>query len=147
MITVDFLLRPTPQEKSRILSIYHHQKWWPETITDTDRINRVIQGSHCYVVARDGREIIGFGRALSDGVGDAYLHDVTVVESHRLRGIGRRIVEMILTRLEEDGITWIGLIAEKGAPALYRKFGFAALEDSVPMFRFETLPAEKPHHP
>ncbi|VVS95220.1 GNAT family N-acetyltransferase [Desulfoluna spongiiphila] len=141
MITVDFLHHPTPDEKSRILSIYHHQKWWPESITDPQRIDRIIRGSHCYVVARDGGEVIGFGRALSDGVGDAYLHDITVVESHRLRGIARRIVSMILARLEEDGITWVGLIGENGSPALYRKFGFAALEDAVPMFRFETPPA------
>lgn len=138
MITVDFLLHPTHLDKSRILSIYHHQKWWPETVTDPLRIDRVIQGSHCYVTARDNDEIIGLGRALSDGVGDAYIHDVIVVESHRRQGIGQRIVNMLVERLEQDGITWIGLIAEKGSPPLYRKFGFAPLEGSVPMFRFET---------
>lgn len=138
MITVDFLLHPTHQDKSRILSIYHHQKWWPETITDPQRVDRVIHGSHCYVTARDNGNIVGMGRALSDGVGDAYIHDVIVVESHRGQGIGQRIVNMLVERLEKDGITWIGLIAEKGSPPLYQKFGFAPLEGSVPMFRFET---------
>ncbi|BCS96054.1 hypothetical protein DSLASN_16860 [Desulfoluna limicola] len=138
MITVDFLLHPTPQDKSRILSIYHHQQWWPETVTDLQRIDRVLQGSHCYVTAREEGKIIGMGRALSDGVGDAYIHDVIVVESHRRQGIALRIVNMLVERLEKDGITWIGLIAEKGSPPLYRKFGFAPLEGSVPMFRFET---------
>lgn len=138
MITVDFLTHPTSEEKNRILGIYHRQNWWPESVSDPERIDRVIQGSHCYVAAWDDGHIIGIGRALSDGVGDAYLHDITVVESHRLRGIARRIVQMILTRLEQDGITWIGLIGENGSPPLYRKFGFAALEGAVPMYRFDT---------
>ena len=142
MITLDFLRDPTHEDKSRILSIYHHQKWWPETVTDPDRIDRIIRGSHCYVVARDEKEIIGMGRALSDGVGDAYLHDITVVKNHRCQGIGQRIVDMIVARLKNDGITWIGLIAEKGSPTLYQKFGFAPLEGSVPMFRFETKPLQ-----
>ncbi|WP_300666734.1 GNAT family N-acetyltransferase [Desulfoluna sp.] len=142
MITVEPLSHPTPEEKSRILSIYHQQKWWPETLSDPERIGQMIRGSHCYVVARDKREIIGIGRALSDGVGDAYLHDITVVKSHRRQGVGRQIVAMLMERLEKDGITWMGLIAEKGSPALYRKFGFTALEGAIPMFRFETDPTE-----
>lgn len=145
MITVDILRHPTPKETARILSIYHRQAWWPDTVTDPRRVDRVIHGSHCYVVARDGGEIIGIGRALSDGVGDAYIHDVTVVNSHRRRGIGRRIVARILECLEQDGITWIGLIAEKGSPDLYQKFGFAPFEGSVPMFRFQKHPEEQGH--
>jgi spermidine synthase len=147
MITVDLLSNPTSEEKSRILSIYHRQKWWPETISDPLRIDRIIQGSHCYVVARDQRTIIGIGRALSDRVGDAYLHDITVVKSHRLQGIGRSIVAMLVERLQKDGITWIGLIAENGSASLYRKFGFIPFEGSIPMFRFETNLTETPFIP
>ena len=140
MITVEFLSHPTTEESIRILSIYHQQKWLPKTITDPQHIIRVVQGSHCYVTARDHGTIIGIGRALSDGVGDAYIHDITVMESHRSQGIGKRLVESIVDRLKKDGITWIGLIAEKGSPSLYKKVGFAPLEGAVPMFRFDTKP-------
>ncbi len=137
MITIEFLNHPTPEEADRILSIYHRQEWLSPTIDDPQRIIRVVDGSHCYVTARDKGTIIGIGRALSDGVGDAYIHDITVMKSHRNQGIGRRIVELIIDRLKRDGITWIGLIAEKGSPSLYKKVGFAPLLGALPMFRFD----------
>ena len=140
MISLACILHPTAEEQSQILDIYHQQGWWPKTVTDPLRVHRAIQGSHCYVVARDNARIVGIGRALSDGVGDAYIHDVTVVKSYRHQGIGGRIVSLILECLQKDGITWVGLIAEKGSPSIYKKFGFAPLEGSLPMFRFDTNP-------
>ena len=138
MIRIDFITQPSQKDLETILSIYHNQNWWPQSITDIQRVQQAISGSHCYVAARDETQIIGIGRAISDGVGDAYLHDITVIPSYRKHGIATRIVEIILDRLKSDGLIWVGLIAEKGSPALYQKFGFAPLQECTPMFSFTT---------
>jgi hypothetical protein len=78
MFELAFLTEPNRQQKQQILSMYHSRNWWPETLTDPERVQQVIDGSHCFVAAFSGDEVVGFGRALSDRTGDAYIHDVTV---------------------------------------------------------------------
>lgn len=142
MIKIETLTTPSLNDLEQILAIYHAQAWWPETITDPQRVRRAISGSHCYMVARDKARIVGIGRALSDGVGDAYIHDITVIPEYRKQGIATEIVRMIVARLKKDGLTWMGLIAEPGSPALYEKFGFSPLAKCTPMFSFTTDPQQ-----
>lgn len=77
------------------------------------------------------------GRAISDRISDSYIQDVTVQENFRGRGVGTRIVRMIIERLHKDGIYWIGLIAEKGSHGFYEPIGFKKMPDSIPMILSE----------
>lgn len=136
MFELSFLTDPTDDQKKQILSIYHTQKWWPESVNDPERISRIIAGSHCYVVAMQGKDVAGFGRALSDRTGDAYIHDVNVREDFRNHGLGSRIVRMLIERLKQDGITWVGLIAEANSHTFYEKEAFARMDKAIPMFKW-----------
>ena len=93
----------------------------------------MIQGSHCFAIALHNREIIGMGRAISDGVSDAYIQDVAIKEEYQDMGIGSSLIEMIIHRLHGDNIGWIGLIAEKGSQPFYKKFGFQKMLDATPL--------------
>lgn len=136
MFELTFLTHPTDDQKSQMLSIYHAQKWWPETVNDPERISRIIEGSHCVVVAMHGDVVAGMGRALSDKTGDAYIHDVIVKPDYRSHGLGGRIVRMLLDRLKQDGITWVGLIAEAGSHSFYENEAFEKMEKAIPMFKW-----------
>jgi len=133
-----FLVTPTRQQISQIVDLYRMADWWSDGIDDPDQIPRLITGSHCYAVACIKDKIIGIGRAISDGVSDAYIQDITVDESFRRRGIASRIVEELIHRLHEDGLYWIGLIAERGTHEFYKRFGFKVMENSMPMLRKDT---------
>ena len=129
-----FIRTPTEEEACRIIEMYRNQGWWQAYDEGrTDFLHRLIAGSHAFVVAEKGGEIVGMGRAISDGVSDAYIQDITVVPSCRKQGIGERIVLALLERLHADGIAWIGLIAEPGSRGLYQKAGFLEMTGSVPM--------------
>ncbi len=134
MYTFSFLNVPSNDQKNQILALYHAEKWWPETIIDANRIDDIIKGSHCMLIALSGTEVVGIGRALSDNTGDAYLHDITVKKQHRKNGIGADIVKQLTNRLEDDGITWIGLIAEKNSEVFYQKNRFTTMQNASPMF-------------
>ncbi|MBU1171635.1 MAG: GNAT family N-acetyltransferase [Proteobacteria bacterium] len=136
MFELSFLIEPNDNQKKQILSIYHKRKWWPETVNDPERIHRIVQGSHCFVLAMDGDNVAGMGRALSDKTGDAYIHDVTVEEKFRHQGLGRLIVRKIIDRLVQDGITWVGLIAEQNSHIFYEKENFQTMGKAVPMFKW-----------
>ena len=85
-----------------------------------------------------GDEIIGVGRAISDGASDSYLQDITVKKSYRGKGIGSRIIDLLVEHLNRDGLKWIGLIAERGSHGFYDRLGFNKMPNSIPMLKSES---------
>jgi aralkylamine N-acetyltransferase len=133
-----FLQDPTEDQIEQIIGLYQAEGWWLSFDEGRKQlIPRLIGGSHCFVIAIDGNRIVGMGRAISDGVSDAYIQDLTVRSDFRKRGIGRLILQAILGRLHADGIAWIGLIAEPGSKDLYHSAGFREMPDSIPMLMIE----------
>lgn len=72
--------------------------------------------------APDG-SMIGFARALSDGVALAYLADVYVLDAHRGRGIGTDLVRVMVEDAPGRDFRW--MLHTDDAHGLYGKFGFA----------------------
>ena len=133
VITYDFIAEANPQDLLQIIDLYREAGWLGNAPDERVAIAKLIQGSHCFVTARYSGQIVGMGRALSDRVSDAYIQDVTVRREWRKRGIARKIVKALVERLNNDGIGWIGLIAERGTHALYADLGFSAMPDSTPL--------------
>lgn len=132
-ITYTFLVEPNPVQIQQIVQLYRMADWWNDGSDSPEQIPPLISGSHCYCIAMTGERIIGIGRAISDGVSDAYIQDITVHEAHRRKGIASRIVEELVDRLKQDGLGWIGLIAERGTQDFYVKLGFGPMSESAPM--------------
>jgi GNAT superfamily N-acetyltransferase len=75
-----------------------------------------------------GDEQVGFARVVTDYATFAYLADVFVLEPHRGQGLGRWMMEVVFSHPELQGLRrW--MLATRDAHALYRKCGFADLED------------------
>lgn len=133
MYVFSFLKDPTPDEVRQVLALYRAAKWWQGGDNASFIAGRMIMGSHCFLTATCQNRIIGMGRAISDGVSDAYVQDVAVSEGHRGRGIALELVSRIVEKLRSDGIDWIGLIAERNTEELYGKAGFAQMPQATPM--------------
>ncbi len=117
----------------QITDLYRSQRWW-DGPGNAQHVMRIIEGSHCFVMAvLNSQKIVGMGRAISDRASDSYIQDITVNKKYRGQGVGTRIIEMIIHRLQNDGIFWIGLIAEKGSHGFYEPMGFKQMPDSIPM--------------
>jgi spermidine synthase len=129
-----FITDPKPEEIEQITVLYREADWWDEQDNGNhELISRIVSGSHCFLTVRDGNEILGMGRAISDRVNDAYIHDVIVSPRLRRQGIGTKIIEKIVDRLYNDNMRWIGLIAEHRTHSFYRKIGFEEMPFSLPM--------------
>jgi ribosomal protein S18 acetylase RimI-like enzyme len=129
---------PTKNQILQIADLYRAQEWWQVGDDESPQlIPRLISGSHCFVAALEGEDIVGMGRAISDGVSDAYIQDLTVRSDRRNQGIGRRILQTLLERLRADGLHWIGLIAEPGSSSLYLRAGFREMSSWIPMLMNE----------
>ncbi len=126
----------TRVDRDSVKKLYRQAGWWEDSDQTPDGsawIDSMVKGSFCFVGAFVGMELIGMGRAVSDGASDAYIQDVTVRRELRGRGIGARIIRAISEYLVSRGIGWIGLVAEPGTEAFYRRLGFEVLEGFSPM--------------
>jgi len=135
MLSYNFLSDPTENQIQDIICLYQLEKWWESDSDNPGMVKRIVAGSHCFVVAMENDTIIGMGRAISDRVSDAYIQDVTVLPQFRGQKIGSRIIQMIIKTLNQDGIGWIGLIAEKNARPFYEPLGFSVMPNAAPMLK------------
>lgn len=87
-----------------------------------DVVARAVRHSLCFG-AFDGERQVGFARVISDRATYAYICDVFVLESHRGRGIGKRLMAAIMGHPELQGLRRWTLFT-RDAHGLYRQYGF-----------------------
>jgi spermidine synthase len=139
MLSYQFLKTPAYNQIDELILLYQEASWWSAGVDNRYLINGIVTRSHCFCVAMADSKIIGMGRAISDGVSDAYIQDVMVSKPFRHQGIATQIVILLIEKLEADGIGWIGLIAEKGSADFYHQLGFTSMANSTPMLRLRKL--------
>ena len=135
-ITYTFITEPTPAQVQGVLELYRLQGWWEEPgAHDPGLAGAIIRGSHCFYIASHEGRVVGMGRAISDKASDAYIQDLIVHPEFRGKGIGTRMVQELVGRLQRDRLGWIGLVAEAGTWDFYRRIGFADMPGSVLMLK------------
>jgi len=121
-------------DAEEIVTLYRAGGWWKDEYDPTE-IPRLIGGSFAFVVAADKKSgrAVGMGRAISDGVSDAYIQDLVVLPSYRRKDLGTAMVSLLVARCRETGISWIALVAEPGSENFYVPLGFARMEGYIPL--------------
>lgn len=121
-------------QEEQIVELYRAGGWWREEM-DSSKIKDLISGSFLFAVAISISTgmAIGMGRVISDGIADAYIQDLVVLDEWRHSGVGKMILARLLEECRSKDISWIGLIAEPGKEDFYRSQGFLPLPGHVPM--------------
>ncbi|MFA6364328.1 GNAT family N-acetyltransferase [Methanoregula sp.] len=121
-------------DAEEIVALYRAGGWWKDEYDPTE-IPRLIGGSFAFVVAADKKSgrAVGMGRAISDGVSDAYIQDLVVLPEYRRRDLGTAMVSLLVAWCREAGISWIALVAEPGSEQFYIPLGFARMEGYIPL--------------
>lgn len=96
--------------------------YWAKWRTRDDFV-RQVEGAWRVVGAYHDGRMVGFARALSDGLALAYLADVWVDEKHRGNGLGVALVKMMID--DGPGAEFRWMLHTSDAQGLYAKFGFA----------------------
>lgn len=99
--------------------------YWAQGRT-VETIKRSIENSLNFGVYHRQQQV-GFARVVTDYATFAWLADVFVFDEYRGRGLGKWLVEVILSHPELQGFRrWV--LATKDAHELYRRFGFIELK-------------------
>ena len=98
---------------------------WP--VLDRQLVEVGLSNSLFSVVVRDNADVIlGMGRVIGDGAIYLHIQDVIVRPEYQRRGIGKMIMEELMTFVNGTGgnYTNIGLMCSKGREPFYKNFGF-----------------------
>lgn len=79
-----------------VLALYRQAGWWPERTHE--QVSAVLNAGPA-LGAWLGAELVGFARAVTDGVLRAYVEDVIVARKVRHTGIGRALIERLVQEL------------------------------------------------
>jgi GNAT superfamily N-acetyltransferase len=107
---------------------------------NTDIIRQVFNAStHVTIVTSDNR-VVGFGRAISDGVFNAAIYDVVVHADYQGTGIGKLIIDDLLYNLRD--VSCVHLISTTGNEDFYRRAGLKRVKTSMARYLNPTLAQE-----
>ena len=99
--------------------------YWAENIPRAV-VDKAIDNSLCFGLLEESRQI-GFARVMTDCATFAYLADVFVLPDHRGAGLGKWLIECVMSHPELQGLRR-RLLGTRDAHGLYRQFGFTPLK-------------------
>jgi ribosomal protein S18 acetylase RimI-like enzyme len=99
---------------------------------EPDMHRRAFEASHTTVFVYYADRLIGFGRAISDGVCQAAIYDCAVLPEFQGKGIGTTIMKNILPRISHCNAI---LYASPGKEGFYKKNGFRKMKTGMAHFK------------
>lgn len=125
------------QDITRMVEVYKSVGWMNH---DYHKVSIILNNRTHIAIAKLDDNIIGFARALSDGVFNAAIYDVVVCPEYQRSGIAKLLLENLLAQFED--LSCIHLISTTGNEAFYKKIGFKKLTTGMAIYHKSHLEKE-----
>jgi N-acetylglutamate synthase-like GNAT family acetyltransferase len=138
--TVQLRVGPEFVELRSLQALFNLVAFWASDRTLED-LQTAVEHSDPIVTAWDGTTLIGFARATSDGVYRATIWDVVVDPNYQGAGIGRKLVQTLITHPRVSRVERIYLMTTN-QQAFYERIGFT--ENQTTTMVLHNQPLEMP---
>jgi len=102
-----------------------------------DELYLALKNSWYTISVYEKEALIGFGRIICDGMVHALILDVIVLPEKQGKGIGRVIMDKLVTKCKQNKIRDIQLFCAKGKKGFYEKLGFEIRPEDGPGMQIE----------
>jgi len=118
------MIRDALPEDAESIRLFLAGNGWAHRVRDAERFAQLLRQSQRTAVCVEDHAVVGFARAITDGLSNGYLSMVVVASTHRRRGLGRALVEHIVRG--DEAITWVLRAGRDGAEEFFASLGFQA---------------------
>ena len=117
------------------LHAFFAREWWTAG-RSLEETRRCVEGSQVKVgLIADAGDLIGFARVITDYTFKALIFDVIVAEPHRGKGLGGRLIELLLGHPDLARVRDFELYCLPGVGSFYERHGFSAEVGGVRLMR------------
>ena len=125
-------LRPT-RGLLKLRRLFQKHAFWAQQRNDAE-LRRMLRGSDVVVSLWRGKRLVGFGRASTDGIYRAVLWDIVVAGDLQGRGLGRKVVEALLSSPSLRNVERLYLMTTNSA-GFYQQLGFKKVDSQQLLIR------------
>jgi predicted GNAT family N-acyltransferase len=119
-------------ESTDFFELFQTTGWNDHLDLSEEQLHQAISNSWYTLSVYEDKQLIGFGRIISDGVHQSFLCDLIVSPDYRKQGIGTEIVKRLVNYCKTNELTWIQLSCAQGKQPFYERFGFKARPTNAP---------------
>lgn len=110
----------------QILDLYNSVGWTNYT-QNLDMLKQALDASLYTLYAYEGEELLGLVRAVGDGFSSVFIQDLLVKPDHQRKGIGKALMEQVLTTYSHAYQIQLATKASEKNLAFYQSLGFQEL--------------------
>ncbi len=126
-------------DKVEYYELFESTGWNAEYKLSPGLLNETLMNSWFFVCIYNDAKLIGFGRVISDGVLHALIVDLIVSPDFQNCGIGKLILNELVSKCKSAAIHDIQLFCAKGKESFYLKHGFKSRPSNAPGMEFVGL--------
>jgi len=110
-------------------------EWWTQDRT-LEETKKCISGSQvCIGVIDEDKNLVGFIRVITDFIFKALIFDLIINKNYRNKGIGKKLLEEILSHKKLKDIKHFELYCLPELEKLYKQFGFSSNIGGIQLLR------------
>ena len=119
----------------QLMELYKHE-WWTSTRT-VDQTRAILNGSDVAIGLCDEADdrLVAFARVLTDQTARAFIFDVIVAADCRGYGLGRRVVDEVLSHPAVRNVELVELYCRPELVRFYERMGFSSPDSGVVLMR------------